>query len=561
MDYKKLFATYVYDACDNKIDEGVIFEAIERPKYDTMGDLAFPCFSLAKSLRKAPQQIAVDIANKITHPLFEKVEATGPYVNVFLHKKKVGETIVKKIIETKGTYGQLSIGEGKTVVIDFSSPNIAKPFSMGHLRSTVIGNALAQIYEKCGFNVVKINHLGDWGTQFGKLIAAYRLWGEETKVKERPIQELLSLYVRFHKEAEADETLVEEGRSWFKKLEEGNKEAQHLWTWFKEESLKVFMEIYELMGISFDSYHGEAFYNDKMNRALTILEDKRLVTESDGAKVVELIDENLPPCLLKKSDGATLYATRDVAAALYRQEAYQFDKALYVVGNEQSLHFKQLFLVLEKAGYSWAQGMTHVPFGMMLKDGKKMSTRKGKVVLLEQVIDDAIALAKSQMDVKSKGLENKEEVAKQVGVGAIMFHDLKNERMNDVEFSLEDMLQFEGETGPYVQYTHARACSLLRKGEYKPSEVDLKVEDDMWPILKELMKFSQVIERSYLHNEPSVVAKYVVDVAQIFNKYYATTKILENTEQKSTRLAVVYAVTVVLKEGLRLLGIQAPEKM
>ncbi|WP_026672539.1 arginine--tRNA ligase [Alkalihalobacterium bogoriense] len=561
MDYKKLVATCVYDACDNKIEEGVIFEAIERPKYDTMGDLAFPCFSLAKSLRKAPQQIAVDIANKITHPLFEKVEATGPYVNVFLQKKKVGETIVKKIIETKGTYGQLSIGEGKTVVIDFSSPNIAKPFSMGHLRSTVIGNALAQIYEKCGFNVVKINHLGDWGTQFGKLIAAYRLWGEETKVKERPIQELLSLYVRFHKEAEADETLVEEGRSWFKKLEEGNKEAQHLWTWFKEESLKEFMEIYELMGISFDSYHGEAFYNDKMNRALTILEDKGLVTESDGAKVVELTDENLPPCLLKKSDGATLYATRDVAAALYRQEAYQFDKVLYVVGNEQSLHFKQLFLVLEKAGYSWAQGMTHVPFGMMLKDGKKMSTRKGKVVLLEQVIDDAIALAKSQMDVKSKGLENKEEVAKQVGVGAIMFHDLKNERMNDVEFSLVDMLQFEGETGPYVQYTHARACSLLRKGEYTPSEVDLKVEDDMWPILKELMKFSQVIERSYRHNEPSVVAKYVVDLAQIFNKYYATTKILEKTEQKSTRLAVVYAVTVVLKEGLRLLGIQAPAKM
>ncbi len=446
-----------------------------------------------------------------------------------------------------------------------SSPNIAKPFSMGHLRSTVIGNALALIVEKSGYQPIKINHLGDWGTQFGKLISAYKRWGDAEMVKKNPIKELLTLYVKFHAEAETDPALEDEGRSWFKKLEDGNQEALDLWQWFRDESLKEFSRIYDLMGVSFDSYAGEAFYNDKMDRIVELLEEKQLLVESDNAQVVELTEEELPPCLIKKSDGATLYATRDLAAALYRKEHYDFAQSLYVVGHEQSLHFKQLITVLKKMGFDWADRMVHIPFGMMLKDGKKMSTRKGKVVLLEEVLAESIDMARTNIEEKNPNLTNKEEVAKQVGVGAVIFHDLKNYRMNDIEFSLEEMLRFEGETGPYVQYTFARACSILRKAGWQPttapSQAYQTAWEKEWKVVSMLMEFPTSIKRACENYDPSQVAKYIVDLGQVFNKYYAEVKVLEESPERETRLALVYSVTVVLKEGLRLLGISAPEEM
>ncbi|MFL6561224.1 MAG: arginine--tRNA ligase, partial [Bacillus sp. (in: firmicutes)] len=426
------------------------------------------------------------------------------------------------------------------------------------------GNSLALIVEKCGYKPIKINHLGDWGTQFGKLITAYQLWGNADQVKQNPIKELLALYIKFHAEAENDPSLEDQGRSWFKKLEDGDVQALELWKWFREESLKEFSRIYELMNVQFDSYAGEAFYNDKMDRVVQLLEEQHLLVESDQAQVVELSEEQLPPCLIKKSDGATLYATRDLAAALYRQEEYQFVQSLYVVGHEQSLHFKQLIAVLTKMGYDWSKQMHHIPFGMMLKDGKKMSTRKGKVVLLEEVLNESIAMARHNIEEKNPNLSNKDEVAKQVGVGAVIFHDLKNNRMNDIEFSLEEMLRFEGETGPYVQYTYARACSILRKAVGK---MDLAMTtytnswEKEWKVTSLLMEFSPAINRACVNFDPSQVAKYILDLAQAFNKYYAEVKILEDSTEQQARLALVYSVSEVLKEGLRLLGLAAPVEM
>ncbi|TLS38200.1 arginine--tRNA ligase [Pseudalkalibacillus caeni] len=562
MDYKKQFAENLEKALNGALDAKKIESMIEKPKHADHGDLAFPCFELAKIQRKAPNQIAKETAEAIESNLFEKVEPVAAYVNVFLNKQMVSSEVIKTVMESGQDYGNLNVGKGGAVTIDMSSPNIAKPFSMGHLRSTVIGNALALILEKTGYRPVRINHLGDWGTQFGKLIVAYKKWGDEAAVRENTIKELLSLYIKFHEEAEKDPALEEEGRLWFKRLEDGNAEAVTLWEWFREESLQEFNRIYELLGITFDSDHGEAFYNDKMDRVIDLLNEKSLLTESEGAQVVELEDETLPPCLIRKSDGATLYATRDLAAALYRQDTYEFVKALYVVGNEQSLHFKQIFEVLKKMGYDWADEMHHIPFGMMLKDGKKMSTRKGKVVLLEEVLNEAIELAERNIEEKNPLLENKEHIAKEVGVGAVIFHDLKNDRKNDIEFSLEDMLRVEGETGPYVQYTNARACSLLRKGNYEPADASVEiVDEEAWPVVTELMEFPDAVRRALLNYDPSQVAKYIVDLAQAFNKYYGAVRILENEEQKYARLSLVQSVSVVLTEGLRLLGIDAPKEM
>ncbi|MGG3492595.1 arginine--tRNA ligase, partial [Brevibacillus choshinensis] len=425
---------------------------------------------------------------------------------------------------------------------------------------------IANIMEKQGYQPVRINHLGDWGTQFGKLIVAYRMWGDEAKVKAEPIKELLTLYVRFHDEAKDNPSLEDQGREWFKKLEDGDEEALHLWKWFRDESLKEFMKIYDLMNVSFDSTNGEAFYNDKMDRVVTLLEEKGLLTESDGALVVSLDEYDMPPSLIKKSDGATLYATRDLAAALYRHETYDFAKAVYVVGNEQRLHFQQLYKVLEKMGYDWSRDMHHIPFGMMLKDGKKMSTRKGKVVLLEEVLSQAIADVQKVIEEKNPSLANKEEVARQVGVGAVIFHDLKNYRLNDINFSLEEMLTFEGETGPYVQYTHARACSLLRRGNFHPAQTALTDgaldSKEAWAVITLLNGFPEVIERASDNFDPSQIGKYVIDLAQSFNKFYANVRILAEEEDiKASRLQLVAAVVAVLKEGLRLLGLSAPEEM
>ena len=563
MNYKQELAEILFEALEREIGVQELEVLIEKPKSQAHGDLAFPCFTLAKKKRKSPNIIAQELSEKIQSPTFDKVEVVGAYLNIFLNKKLVSEKVVTEINATKDNYGAQDLGKGANVTIDLSSPNIAKPFSMGHLRSTVIGNALAFIVEKCGYKPIRINHIGDWGTQFGKLITAYKLWGNPEKVKQNPIKELLTLYVKFHEEAETDPALVEQGRSWFKRLEDGDEEALALWKWFRDESLTEFSRIYELMNVEFDSFAGEAFYNDKMDRVVQLLEEKQLLVESEQAQVVELTSEELPPCLIKKSDGATLYATRDLAAAIYRKENYGFDLSLYVVGNEQSLHFKQLIAVLNKMGYEWAKEMVHIPFGMMLKDGKKMSTRKGKVVLLEEVLNESIAMARHSIEGKNPSLASKDEVAKQVGVGAVMFHDLKNYRMNDIEFSLEEMLRFEGETGPYVQYTYARACSILRKADWqeKPSlTFDTNWEKE-WKVVSLLLEFPNAISRAFHNFDPSQVAKYIIDLSQAFNKFYAEVKILEENVEQHARLALVYAVTIVLKEGLRLLGIEAPEEM
>lgn len=563
MYFKKELAEILFEVLKGEIPVQDLERLIEKPKNSEHGDLAFPCFTLAKLKKKAPSQIAQELSGKIQSDTFVKVEVVGAYLNVFLNKKLVAEQVINEIIAQKGDYGSQGFGQGGIVTIDMSSPNIAKPFSMGHLRSTVIGNSISLIMEKCGYKPIKINHLGDWGTQFGKLIAAYKHWGDAEKVKQNPIKELLALYVKFHEEAEGNPALEDEGRAWFKKLEEGDKEALSLWQWFRDESLKEFSRIYDLMNVTFDSYAGEAFYNDKMDRVVKILMEKQLLTESDQAQVVLLEEEQLPPCLIKKSDGATLYATRDLAAALYRKENYHFVQSLYVVGHEQSLHFKQLIAVLKKAGYDWAEEMVHIPFGMMLKDGKKMSTRKGKVVLLEEVLNESIAIARKNIEEKNPNLVNKDEVAKQVGVGAVIFHDLKNNRMNDIEFSLEEMLRFEGETGPYLQYTYARACSILRKGNWQDESTETYKAswEKEWKVVSMLMEFSNVVKRACENYDPSQVAKYIVDLAQAFNKYYAEVKVLEENEERYARLALVYSVTVVIKEGLRLLGMEAPEEM
>ncbi|HEY9576841.1 MAG TPA: arginine--tRNA ligase [Pseudobacillus sp.] len=563
MRYSKEFAEALYEALDGKVAMDNLQQFIEKPKYLERGDLAFPCFSLAKIERKSPQLIAEETSKKINSPLFEKVEAAGGYLNVFLNKQKVTAQVLKEVLAKKQNFGASNSGKGRIVAIDMSSPNIAKPFSMGHLRSTVIGHSLALLLAQCGYQPVKINHLGDWGTQFGKLITAYKKWGNEDKVKANPIKELLALYVKFHEEAENNSHLEAEGREWFKRLEDGDEEAAMLWKWFRDESLKDFSRIYELLNIDFDSYAGEAFYNDKMDRVVNLLEDKELLTESEQAQVVLLEEEGLPPCLIKKSDGATLYATRDLAAALYRKETYHFEKSLYVVGGEQSLHFKQLKGVLKKMGFDWADDLVHVPFGMMRKDGKKMSTRKGQVVLLEEVLQESIALAKKNIELKNPDLPNKVEAARQVGVGAIVFNDLKNYRMNDIDFSLEDILRFEGETGPYVQYTHARACSILRKAGWsaeKETNIQLSGEKE-WEVIGLLMSFPETIEKAVTAFDPSRVAKHIIDLAQAFNKYYAEVKVLHEDEQKESRLAFVSAVTQVLNKGLALLGIEAPDEM
>ncbi|MBT2738524.1 arginine--tRNA ligase [Bacillus sp. ISL-7] len=564
MNFKQELAAILHELLDQEISQTNLELMIEKPKNQELGDLAFPCFTLAKLKRKSPNLIAEELSKKINSPIFEKVEVVGAYLNFFLNKKTASEKVVNEIISQKGKYGALTFGNGGAVTMDMSSPNIAKPFSMGHLRSTVIGNSLALIVEKCGYKPIKINHLGDWGTQFGKLITAYQLWGDAEKVKQNPIKELLTLYIKFHKEAETNPSLEDQGRSWFKRLEEGDEQALKLWKWFRDESLKEFSRIYQLMNVEFDSFAGEAFYNDKMDRVVKLLEEKQLLVESEQAQVVELTEEQLPPCLIKKSDGATLYATRDLAAALYRQEEYQFVQSLYVVGHEQSLHFKQLMAVLAKMGYDWSKQMHHIPFGLMLKDGKKMSTRKGKVVLLEEVLNESIAMARHNIEEKNPNLPDKDNVAKQVGVGAVIFHDLKNNRMNDIEFSLEEMLRFEGETGPYVQYTYARACSILRKANVNAELGALSYENTWekeWKVTSLLMEFSPAIKRACINFDPSQVAKYIIDLAQAFNKYYAEVKILEDNPEQQARLALVYAVTEVLKEGLRLLGLEAPVEM
>lgn len=547
------------------LDKQHIANDLERPPIPEMGDFAFPCFKLAKSMRNAPAKIAEEIMVKLPQSkLFDRMEARGPYINFFCDRKILAQLTVESILAAKEHYGRQELGTGKTVVIDFSAPNIAKPFGVGHLRSTVIGNSLYRIHRALGYDCVGINHLGDWGTQFGKLIVAYLTWGEDEKLEAEPITYLYELYVKFHREAEAKAALEEEARMWFKKLEEGDSRARALWQRFRDLSLAEFKRIYNILGVEFDSYQGESFYNEMLDDTIQAVEAKGLAEKSEGALVVSLEREGMPPCLLRKQDGATLYATRDLCAAIYRHQMYRFEKMLYVVGADQALHFQQVFTVLQKMGYSWAERCMHIPFGLIRFKEGKMSTRQGTLVFLEDVLNRATELAEQIIQEKNPGLENKYEVARQVGIGAVIFGDLSNDRIKNIEFDWDKVLDFSGETAPYIQYSHARICSILRKAENWPADYDatLLVRDEEQALVGTLARFPDVIERAAETYKPSVVARYLVDVAADFNRFYHQCPVLQaDNHVRNARLALIDAVRQVLINGLTLLGISAPKEM
>lgn len=564
MDFKAKIASAIAQTLD--IDKNDVLEAVEIPPDKAMGDYAYPCFRLAKVLRKAPPLIAADLAEKIQLPSFVKeVKVVGAYLNFFTDKSVFAETIISKVFAEKENYGKSKEGEGKNIVIDYSSPNIAKPFHVGHLRSTVIGNAIYKIYEFLGYNCVGINHLGDWGTQFGKLITAYKMWGNAEAVEKDGISELMRIYVKFHEEAEKDPSLNDTARAWFVKMQDGDEEAISLWKWFKDISLKEFERVYKTLDVSFDSYAGESFYNDKMAAVVEELKEKNLLKESNGAMIVDLEDAKMPPCLIIRSDGGTLYATRDITAALYRKKTYDFEKCIYVTAIDQNLHFAQWFKVIEKMGYDWYKNLVHVPFGLVSLESGKLSTRKGNVVLMEDLLSEAVKKTAAIIEEKNPNLPNKEEVAKEVGIGAVIFDDLYNGRIKDIVFSWEKMLSFEGETGPYVQYTNARACSVLRKAEEEADgnvDFSLLTDDVTVEVIKLIASFNDKVKDAAERYEPSVVSRYLVDLAQAFNKFYHDNSILNAEENtRKARLAVVKAVSLVLTSGLALLGIKAPEQM
>jgi len=547
------------------MDRQQIMADLETPPSAEMGDFAFPCFKLAKAMRNSPVKIAAELAGRLPmSDLFACIEACGPYINFFCNRQKLALATVHAVLEQKEGYGKLEIGQGKTIVIDFSAPNIAKPFGIGHLRSTVIGHSLYQIYLALGYRCVGINHLGDWGTQFGKLIVAYLKWGDDIRLEEEPITYLYELYVRLHREAQADPALAEEARAWFKKLEDGDEMARLLWQRFRELSLAEFKRIYMLLGVRFDSYQGESFYNDLLADTIRQVEERGLTEVSAGALIVSLEDNGMPPCLLRKQDGATLYATRDLCAAIYRYQAYEFEKMLYVVGADQTLHFQQVFTVLKKMGYAWAERCVHVPFGLIgFKEGK-MSTRQGTLVFLEDVLDRATELALQIIQEKNAGLENKADVARQVGIGAVIFGDLSNDRVKNIEFDWEKVLDFSGETAPYVQYAHARICSILRKAVDWPCVYDATLldTDEEQAVVRTLARFSDAIVRAAELDKPSVIARYVVDLAAEFNKFYHQCPVLHAVDDlRNARLALIDAVRQVLLNGLTLLGITAPQEM
>ncbi|MGL4911960.1 MAG: arginine--tRNA ligase [Romboutsia sp.] len=539
---------------------------IETPPNKDMGDYAFPCFKLAKVFRKSPNMIAAELCETIeARGSISKVMPMGGYVNFFVNKSQLAESVIKDVLTQGSKYGHSDLGKDKTVVIDFSSPNIAKPFHIGHIRTTVIGNALYKIYDSQGYKTERVNHLGDYGTQFGKLIVAFKLWGDKEAVEASPIPELLKLYIRFHDEAEAHPEMEDEARAWFTKLENGDEEAKELWQWFRDESLKEFSRVYDLLDIEFDSYAGESFYSDKMARVIDIINQKGILKESKGTNIVDLEEYNMPPALITKNDGSTLYMTRDLAAALYRKENYDFEKCIYVVGSQQSLHFQQLFKVLELVGFEWAQDMVHVPFGMVALEEGTMSTRKGRVIFLEDVLKQAIEKTKETMLAKNPDALNVDEIAKQVGVGAVVFQELSNSRIKDYTFSWNRTLSFDGETGPYVQYTHARCCAVLRKANEDPTtdvNYELLNDVDSAEVLKVIASFNKNILNAMRKNEPHIITRFVLDLAQAFNKFYHDNSILvEDVELRKARLALVAATRQSIENGLKLLGMHAPERM
>ncbi|WP_455538878.1 arginine--tRNA ligase [Terrisporobacter sp.] len=564
-DFKLAIANCLKEKIEDLTLEEIV-ALIEVPPNKDMGDFAFPCFKLAKVFRKAPNMIAADLAENIeVKGEISKVMPLGGYVNFFVNKSQLAETVINDVLTKKEKYGHSDLGQDKAVVIDFSSPNIAKPFHIGHIRTTVIGNALYKIYDSQGYDVVRVNHLGDYGTQFGKLIVAFKLWGSKEAVEANPIPELLKLYVKFHEEAENKPEMEDEARAWFTKLENGDEEAKALWQWFRDESLKEFARVYDLLDIEFDSYAGESFYSDKMEPVIEQIKEKGLLVQSQGTNVVELEDYNMPPALITKNDGSTLYMTRDLAAAIYRKNTYDFDKCIYVVGSQQSLHFQQLFKVLELMGFEWSKDLIHVPFGMVALEEGTMSTRKGRVVFLEDVLRQAIEKTKETVISKNPNAKNVDEIAKQVGVGAVVFQELSNSRVKDYTFSWERTLSFEGETGPYVQYTHARCCAVLRKANEEVTtdiNYDLLSEGDAAEVLKVIASFNKSIVSAMNKNEPHIVTRFVLDLAQAFNKFYHDNPILvDDVELRKARLALVAATKQTLENGLAILGMHAPERM
>ena len=535
------------------------------PPDPNLGDYAFPCFRFAKVLRMAPPKIAEAVAAAFDAPETARVEAVNGYLNFFLNRVNFAKGTLENVLVSGEKYGSCDMGAGKTICLDYSSINIAKRFHIGHLSTTMLGHSLKRIYEHLGYKTVGINHLGDWGTQFGKMICAYKLWGSEEQVEKGGVNELTRLYVKFHAEAEEHPELEDEGRAWFKKIEDGDPEALRIFNWFKELTLRDTARVYDLLGVKFDSYAGESFYNDKMGRVIDELKAKNLLTISDGASIVDLEKYNMPPCLILKKDGATLYATRDIAAALYRHDTYHFDKCLYVVAYQQDLHFRQWFKVLELMGYDWAKDCVHVAFGMISYEGQSLSTRKGNIVYLEDLLDQAQEKALKIIEEKSPNLENKAEVARQVGIGAVVYADLSNNRIKDIDFCWDRALNFDGETGPYVQYTHARCCSVLRKAaELNLPDPDYSAlqDDEAQDCLRKLGRFPDVIKEAADKYEPSMITRAVTDLAQAYNKFYYEHRILDDDPAvAAARVALTRAMKSVIKTGLYLIGIEAPERM
>lgn len=571
IDYKDKIADIIKPQVES-LSKDEILDLIETPSDSKMGDYAFPCFKLAKVLRKAPPLIAADIAEAIKNDeLFTKVEQVNAYVNMFISKENLASQVISQVISQGEDYGRSDIGQGRKVIVEYSSPNIAKPFHIGHIRSTVIGNSIYKIYDFLGYDTFRINHLGDYGTQFGKMICAYRRWGKKEDVEKEPIKSLLAYYTKFHEEAEAHPELglEDEARAIFTRLEKGEPEEVELWQWFREESLKEFNRVYDMLGITFDSYNGESFYSDKMPRIVKELEDSGLLVEDDGAHIVRLDEYDLPPALITKRDGSTLYITRDIAAAVYRKETYDFYKNIYVVASQQNLHFQQWFKVIELLGYDWAKDCVHVPFGLVSMEEGTMSTRKGRVIFLEDVLKRAVEQTKKIMVEKNVNTENIDETASQVGIGAVVFNELSNYRIKDYVFSWGKVLNFEGETGPYVQYTHARACSIMRnagedviekaKNGFDPSKL---TSDSANALIKLIYAMPSVILEAGEKYEPSIVTRHIVDMAQAFNKFYHDEHILvDDEDEKVAKVALVMAARTVIRNGLGLLGMKAPERM